>query len=89
MKLIEGFVLRDMCGAHVIIAEGADQLNYDRLLSLNDSAAFLWRSVEGRTFTETTLADLLQQEYGIDRLLAEKDARSIANSWRERQLASE
>lgn len=88
MRIIDGFVLRDMCGTSVIIAEGAELLNYGKLMSLNDSAAFLWRSVEGMDFTEAMLADLLQKEYGIDRELAERDAGSIAEAWLQRGLVS-
>ena len=49
--------------------------------SLNNSAAFLWKQVEGKEFDDTTLADLLVEEYGIDRELAEKDSKAIAAQW--------
>lgn len=83
MKIIEGFRLRDVMGQATVIGEGVGQVNFNRLVTLNDSAAFLWRSVEGREFDEAVLADLLIEEYGIDSELANKDAAAIVSQWKE------
>lgn len=81
MKLIEGFRLRDVMGQATVIGEGVNQINFNKLITLNSSAAFLWRQVEGKDFDESMLADLLVEEYGIDRELAEKDSKAIAAQW--------
>lgn len=81
MKMIEGFRLRDVMGQATVIGEGVNQVNFNKLITLNNSAAFLWKQVEGKEFDDTTLADLLVEEYGIDRELAEKDSKAIAAQW--------
>ena len=81
MKLVEGFRLRDVMGQATVIGEGVGQVNFNKLITLNSSAAFLWKQVEGKEFDDTTLADLLVEEYGIDRELAEKDSKAIAAQW--------
>jgi hypothetical protein len=81
MKIIEGFRLRDVMGQATVIGEGVNQVNFNKLITLNSSAAFLWKQVEGKEFDDTTLADLLVEEYGIDRELAEKDSKAIAAQW--------
>ena len=81
MKIIEGFRLRDVMGQATVIGEGVNQINFNKLITLNSSAAFLWREVEGKDFDESMLADLLVEEYGIDRELAEKDSKAIAAQW--------
>ena len=81
MKIIEGFRLRDVMGQATVIGEGVNQINFNKLITLNSSAAFLWRQVEGKDFDESMLADLLVEEYGIDRELAEKDSKAIAAQW--------
>ena len=81
MKMIEGFRLRDVMGQATVIGEGVNQVNFNKLKTLNNSAAFLWKQVEGKEFDDTTLADLLVEEYGIDRELAEKDSKAIAAQW--------
>lgn len=86
MKIIEGFRLRDVMGQATVIGEGVNQVNFNKLITLNSSAAFLWKQVEGKEFDDTKLADLLVEEYGIDRELAEKDSKAIAAQWLEAGL---
>ena len=43
MKIIEGFRLRDVMGQATVIGEGVDQVNFSKLITLNSSAAFLWK----------------------------------------------
>lgn len=87
MKLVEGFRLRDVMGQATVIGEGVEQVNFNKLVTLNESAAFLWRSVEGKEFTVETLASLLIENYGIDGALAAKDAETLAGQWLEIGLA--
>ena len=49
MRQKKGFVLRDVCGEHVIVGEGLGAVHYGRLLALNAIVAWLWRidEVEG------------------------------------------
>ena len=86
MKIIEGFRLRDVMGQATVIGEGVDQVNFSKLITLNASAAFLWKEVEGKDFEVETLAGLLVGEYGIDESLAARDAKSIAEQWIEAGL---
>ena len=87
MKLVEGFRLRDVMGQATVIGEGVEQVNFNKLVTLNESAAFLWKAVEGKEFTVETLASLLMENYGIDESLATKDAETLAGQWLEIGLA--
>ena len=82
MKLKSGFVLREVCNQKIVAAEGLQNINFNKLLSLNVSAAFLWEEVEGKEFTLDDLADALVREYGIDKELALKDSQNLLDSWR-------
>ena len=81
MKIVEGFRLRDVMGQATVIGEGVNQVNFNKLITLNSSAEFLWKAVEGKEFDVETLKSLLMEEYEIDAQLAEKDAGSIAAQW--------
>lgn len=83
MKLVDGFRLRNVMGQATVIGEGAGQVNFNKLITLNESAAFLWRSVEGKEFDAEVIAHLLMDEYGIDAELAHKDAGQILAKWLE------
>ena len=82
MRLKKGFVLRDICNQKVVAAEGLENINFNKLLSLNSSAAFLWKEVEGKDFVVKDLADALVREYGITEELALKDSQNLLDSWR-------
>ena len=43
MKIKKGFVLREVCGEHVIVGEGLGAVNFGKLLALNETAAWLWK----------------------------------------------
>lgn len=81
MRIIEGFRLRNVMGQATIVGEGVGQIDFNKLITLNDSAAYLWQSVEGKEFDVQTLANLLVDKYGIDQDTALIDAKAIANKW--------
>ena len=81
MKIVDGFKLREVCGEFVVVPEGSKLVNFNKMLSLNGSAAFLWKAVEGKDFDVQTLADLLVKEYELDSALALSDAGKILDKW--------
>ena len=81
MKTKDGFVLREMCGEYIVSAEGLQNINFNKLISLNSTAAFLWEKVCDKDFTEDDLAKLLVEEYEIDWELALNDSKSLCQAW--------
>lgn len=73
--------MRSVMGQDVIVGEGAKQVNFNKLITLNPSAAYLWKSVEGKDFTINDIADLLQGKYDIDAATAQADAKDIVDKW--------
>lgn len=90
MKTIKGFRMRKLGLEYIITAEGVELINFNKMIALNESAAYLWESVqEMEEFTVETLADLLVEQYGIDRELALKDSAAVAQKWIEAGIAEE
>ena len=87
MKIKEGFVLRTICGQNVVSGEGSANVNFSKLVSLNDTAAYLFKAVGQEDFTPERLADLLTQEYEVDRDTALKDAETLCAQWKEIGIA--
>ena len=81
MNIKKGFVLRQMCGENIVTAEGLEHINFNKLISLNATAAFMWEKVEGKEFTAEEMAQYLVEEYGIDMELALTDAGKLAQAW--------
>ena len=89
MKLIEGFRLRPLGKEFIVTPESVAQINFNRMISLNSSAAYLWQSVEGKEFTPADLAQLLLDRYDVEEEVAAADAEKIARSWIEAGIAEE
>lgn len=81
MKIVEGFRLRDVMGQATVIGEGVGQVDFNKLITLNATAAYLWKEVEGKEFDASVLAELLMKEYGIDEELARKDSQTLIAQW--------
>ena len=89
MKLVEGFRLRQLGGEFIVTPESVAQINFNKLISLNSSAAYLWKSVEGKEFTADTLKDLLLDRYEVSEEIAAHDAENIARTGVEAGIAVE
>ena len=82
MKIKKGFVLRKVCGENVIVGEGLGAINFGKLLSLNDSAAWLWQqALEMGDFTIEALAGKLCEEYDVEPDEARRDVDEILAEW--------
>ena len=83
MNIKKGFVLREVCGEHVIVGEGLGAVNFGKLLALNETAAWLWKQAqEMGEFTVESLASRLCEEYEVTPDDAQKDVADILNEWR-------
>ena len=82
MKKKEGFVLRQVCGENVIVGEGLEAINFGKLLSLNETAAWLWQqAVAQGDFTIDSLTEKLCEEYDVSEEQARKDVANIVAEW--------
>ena len=86
MKTRKGYILRSLGKEFVLVAEGLDAVDFSRMVSLNESAAFLWKSVEDKDFEAETLVELLLDEYGVTRDVAEKDVAALLQTWKETDM---
>lgn len=89
MKLIEGFRLRPLGKEFIVTPESVAQINFNRMISLNSSAAYLWKAVEGKEFTPEDLKQLLLDRYEVEEEVAAHDAVAIAQSWIKAGIAEE
>ena len=82
MKIKKGFVLREVCGEHVIVGEGLGAINFGRLLALNETAAWLWKEAQAMgDFTVETLAERLCENYEVSAEEARRDVEEIIGEW--------
>lgn len=89
MRIKEGFTLRTLCGEHIVVGEGLSQVNFNKIISLNDSAAWLWEQLQGKDFTEDTLAGLLLEKYDVSAEQAQADSAKLLAQWVEQGIVEE
>ena len=73
MKTKKGFNLRTICGENIIVGEGIENIDFSRIISMNESAAYLWSHIKDTDFDEDRLVSLLLDEYDVDEATAAAD----------------
>lgn len=82
MTIKPGFKLRPLGNEFILVGEGIEQINFNKMITMNETAAYLWQQVmDGKDFDAKMLADLLTQEYEVSTEQALKDAQSTIESW--------
>ena len=87
MKIKEGFVLKQVADATIVVPAGEAALDFNGMITLNDTAAFLWRLLENGATQEELLSAMLK-EYDVDEKTAKAGiARFVAKLGDEGLLA--
>jgi hypothetical protein len=81
MKLKKGYRLRSLGQEFILVAEGLEAVDFSSMISMNESAAFLWKEVEDKDFDAETLTTLLTDNYDITRETAQNDVAVLLESW--------
>ena len=88
MKIKAGYMLREVAGYSVVVAIGTDTMDFNGMINLNDSGAFLWKLLE-KGATENELLDAMLSEYEVDEATAKRDISMFLNKMREAELLDE
>lgn len=70
MKIKEGFLMREIAGQTVVLPTGSE-LNLQMMITLNETATFLWEKLQEET-DEAALVKALLSEYDVDEETATK-----------------
>lgn len=89
MKIKPGFNLRNVCGEHVIVADGKQNIDFNSIISLNETSAFLWKAVLDRDFTVDDMVEALLSEYEVSEEVATADCKALAAQWIEVGIVAE
>lgn len=65
MKIKEGYMLRNVAGNHVVVPLGKEAADFNGMVSLNDTGAFLWKLME-KGCTRDQLVEAVLGEYDTD-----------------------
>ena len=79
-------VLRPLAGCFIVTGDGRSPVDFSKVISLNETAAYLWEQVQDKEFSVDDLATLLTDRYDVDGQTAQADAQKLVDSWRDAGL---
>lgn len=85
MKIREGFILRQVLDIYAVIGVGSEAYMPNRIMSVNETGAFLWHMLE-KGAEKQELIDVLLREYETDPQTAEKDVDAFLNELQDKGL---
>lgn len=87
MKVKEGFELQNVCGESIIVPTGIENVDFSNIISLNETAAYLWEKCSKlNAFEIDNMVEFLMEEYEVEESIAREDCEQIANCWAEMGL---
>ena len=78
MKIKDGFILREVAGNFVVVAVGSAVKDFRAIITLNETGAFLWKTLE-KGATEEELLTALLSEYEVSEQVAKSDIKAFIN----------
>ena len=72
MKIKEGFIVKEVAGSNVVVPVGENLVDFQLMLTLNDTGLFLWNALNDDT-TEEELCDKLCADYTVDKETVRQD----------------
>lgn len=76
MKIKDGFILREVAGNFIVVAVGSAVKDFNGIINLNETGAFLWRMLE-KGCDEQSLKKALLDEYDVEDAVAESDVKAF------------
>lgn len=89
MRILEGMTLRKICRENIITGDSLSRIDFSKVISLNDTAAYLWEELKDRDFTADDMTDLLTARYDVSAETAHSDVIKLLDSWRAAGLIAE
>ena len=78
MKIKNNFLLRQVAETWVVMPIGQEMLDFNGMLTLNESGAFLWQKLQEGADLDGLVA-ALTAEYDVSEEVARKDAEEFCN----------
>ena len=83
MKTIDGFKLRKLGNEYILVGESMSLINFNKMITLNETAAFLWEQADKGEFDAGSLCKALCAEYDVTPEQAMTDVEATIASWLE------
>ena len=85
MRIKDGFILRKVADSYIAVAVGEESVNFNVMISTNETGAFLWEKLKSDT-TEEALLSALLDEYDVDEETAKSDISEFLKKLKDGEL---
>ena len=82
MQVKSGFKLNEVCGQTFLVPMGESNIDFSKLIALNESSLLLWKRMSEGEFTTDDLVKTLLDEYEVDEATARKDIEAIVEQFK-------
>lgn len=89
MKLKENLTVRKIGDEYMMVSDSGSGLDYTRVISLNESAAYLVQEVNQKEFTKEQWITLLMNKYNVDEEQATADVQLLIDKFSKEGLFDE
>ncbi len=89
MQIKQGIVLNEVCGEHFLVPMGEENIDFSKLIALNESSLLLWKRMEQGPFETDDLLKTILDEYEIDEATARQDIEAFLNELRAENIIIE
>ncbi len=88
MKIKEGYLLRKVAGEIIVVPTGEAAMDFNGILTLNESAAYLWDFLtKGISLDELALK--LTEKYEVDQTTALADTKELIDLLKKRDIIAD
>lgn len=82
MQVKPGFKLNEVCGQSFLVPMGESNIDFSKLIALNESSLLLWNRMQEGEFSVDDLVKVLLDEYDVDEATVRKDVEAIIEQFR-------
>ena len=78
LKIKDGYLLREVAGNIIVVPVGEESVNFNGMINLNETGAFLWKLLQDDVEPRFLLNELMK-EYDVDEETAKADITAFIN----------
>ena len=88
MKIKDGFILKDVAGSKIVIATGAQRINFNGVITFNDVGAEVFNMLDGTNSVEDIVSKI-SDDYNVDSNIVKNDVEKLIEKMRKHNLIDE
>ena len=88
MKIKDGYILKDVAGAKIVIATGAQKMNFNGVMTFNSVGAEIFNMLDGTNSVED-IVKKIASDYNAPIETVKTDVEKLINKMREYNLLDE